>query len=60
MLVFNLLVPVVYALTLYGGYNNVAKPVAKASYEAGVHVYEKGVDIVKVITTDDVATEDSE
>ena len=40
MLVFNLLVPVVYALTLYGGYNNVAKPVAKASYEAGVYVYE--------------------
>ena len=60
MLVFNLLVPVVYALTLYGGYNNVAKPVAKATYEAGVVVYEKRVDIIKDVTTDDVATEDSE
>ena len=53
MLVFNLLVPVVYALTLHGGYNNVAKPVAKATYEAGVVVYEKGADIVKVITAED-------
>ncbi len=53
MLVFNLLVPVVYALTLYGGYNNVAKPVAKATYETGVVVYEKSVDIIKDITTED-------
>ncbi len=60
MLVFNLLVPVVYALTLHGGYNDVAKPVAKATYETGVVVYEKSVDIIKDITTDDVPTEDSE
>jgi len=60
MLVFNLLVPVVYALTLHGGYNDVAKPVAKATYETGVVVYEKSVDIIKNITTDDVPTEDSE
>ena len=53
MLVFNLLVPVVYALTLYGGYNSVAKPVAKATYETGVVVYEKSVDIIKDITTED-------
>jgi len=60
MLVFNLLVPVVYALTLYGGYNDVAKPVAKATYETSVVVYEKSADIIKDITTDDVPTEDSE
>ena len=59
MLVFNLLVPVVYALTLYGGYNDVAKPVAKATYETGVIVYEKSIDIIKDITTDDAITEDS-
>lgn len=53
MLVFNLLVPVVYALTLYGGYNDVAKPVVKATYETGVVVYEKSVDIIKDITTED-------
>ena len=51
MLVFNLLVPVVYALALHGGYNNVAKPVAKATYETGVVVYEKSVAIIKDITT---------
>ena len=33
---------------------------AKATYEAGVVVYEKSVDIIKDVTTDDVATEDSE
>jgi hypothetical protein len=60
MLVFNLLVPVVYALALHGGYNNVAKPVAKTTYETGVVVYEKSVAIIKDITTDDVVTEDSE
>ena len=31
MLVFNLLVPVVYALALHGGYNNVAKPINRPS-----------------------------
>ena len=53
MLLFNLLVPVVYALTIYGGYNDVAKPVAKATYEAGVVVYEKSVDIITDVTTED-------
>ena len=53
MLLFNLLVPVVYALTLYGSYENVAKPVAKATYETGVVVYEKTVDVIKDVTTDD-------
>jgi|TARA_R100000030_G_scaffold98167_1_gene87818 hypothetical protein len=53
MLLFNLLVPIVYALTLYGSYENVAKPVAKASYETGVVVYEKTVDVIKDVTTDD-------
>ena len=53
MLLFNLLVPVVYALTIYGSYENVAKPVAKATYETGVVVYEKTVDVIKDVTTDD-------
>jgi hypothetical protein len=53
MLLFNLLVPVVYALTLYGGYNDVAKPVAKATYETGVIVYERGVEVLKEITAED-------
>lgn len=53
MLLFNLLVPIVYALTLYGSYENVAKPVAKATYETGVVVYEKTVDVIKDVTTDD-------
>ena len=53
MLLFNLLVPVVYALTIYGSYENVAKPVAKATWETGVVVYDKTVDVIKDITTDD-------
>ena len=53
MLLFNLLVPIVYALTIYGSYENVAKPVAKATYETGVVVYEKTVDVIKDVTTDD-------
>ena len=50
MLIYNLLLPVVYGLTALGIYDNVAKPVAKATYDAGVHVYEKGADIVNVVT----------
>jgi|TARA_B100001057_G_scaffold337419_1_gene338205 hypothetical protein len=53
MLLFNLLVPVVYALTIYGSYENVAKPVAKATWETSVVVYDKTVDVIKDITTDD-------
>tara|TARA_R100001463_G_scaffold55332_4_gene106807 strand:- start:5923 stop:6093 length:171 start_codon:yes stop_codon:yes gene_type:complete len=53
MLLFNLLVPVVYLLTAIGSYDNVVKPVAKASWETGVVVYEKSVDIIKDVTTDD-------
>ena len=60
MLLFNILVPVVYALTLYGGYHNVAKPVAKATYETGVVVYDKTVDVIKDITTDDPIPVESE
>tara|TARA_Y100001937_G_scaffold33881_1_gene48333 strand:+ start:629 stop:811 length:183 start_codon:yes stop_codon:yes gene_type:complete len=60
MLLFNLLVPIVYALTLYGSYENVAKPVAKASYETGVIVYDRTVDIIKDITTDDPVPVESE
>ena len=60
MLLFNLLVPVVYALTIYGGYNDVAKPVAKATWETGVVVYEKSVDVIKDITTDDPIPVESE
>tara|TARA_R100001460_G_scaffold30527_1_gene60295 strand:+ start:685 stop:855 length:171 start_codon:yes stop_codon:yes gene_type:complete len=53
MLLFNILVPVVYLLTAIGSYDNVVKPVAKASWETGVVVYEKSVDIIKDVTTDD-------
>lgn len=53
MLLFNILVPVVYALTIYGSYENVAKPVAKATYETGVVVYEKTVEVIKDVTTED-------
>lgn len=53
MLLFNLLVPVVYLLTAVGTYENVAKPAAKATYETGVVVYEKTVDVIKDVTTDD-------
>ncbi len=53
MLLFNLLVPVVYLLTAVGTYDNVVKPVAKATYETGVVVYEKTVDVIKDVTTDD-------
>jgi len=60
MLLFNLLVPIVYALTLYGSYENVAKPVAKASWETGVVVYDKTVDVIKDITTDDPIPVESE
>tara|TARA_R100000426_G_C4721779_1_gene72374 strand:- start:99 stop:281 length:183 start_codon:yes stop_codon:yes gene_type:complete len=60
MLLFNLLVPIVYALTIYGSYENVAKPVAKASWETGVVVYDKTVDVIKDITTDDPIPVESE
>ena len=53
MFLFNILVPVVYALTIYGSYENVAKPVAKATYETGVVVYEKTVEVIKDVTTED-------
>ncbi len=53
MLLFNVLVPVVYVLTAVGTYENVAKPAAKATYETGVVVYEKTVDVIKDVTTDD-------
>tara|TARA_R100001440_G_scaffold57206_1_gene76995 strand:- start:5933 stop:6115 length:183 start_codon:yes stop_codon:yes gene_type:complete len=60
MLLFNLLVPVVYLLTAVGTYDNVAKPVAKATWETGVVVYEKSVDVIKDITTDDPIPVESE
>jgi len=61
MLLFNLLVPIVFLLTAYGSYNDVVKPAAKASWETGVVVYEKGAEIIKDVTTDDVVvTEESE
>ena len=53
MLLFNLLVPVVFALTSVGTYDNVVKPVAKASWETSVVVYEKSVEVIKDITTED-------
>jgi len=60
MLLFNLLVPIVYALTLYGSYENVAKPVAKATWETSVIVYDKSVEIIKDVTTDDPIEESTE
>jgi len=60
MLLFNLLVPVVYALTIYGSYENVAKPVAKATWETSVVAYEKSVDVIKHITSDDAIPVESE
>ena len=60
MLLFNLLVPIVYALTIYGSYENVAKPVAKATWETGVIVYDKSVEIIKDVTTDDPIEESTE
>ena len=60
MLLFNLLVPIVYALTIYGSYENVAKPVAKATWETSVVVYDKTVDVIKDITTDDPVPVESE
>jgi hypothetical protein len=60
MLLFNLLVPVVYLLTAIGSYDNVVKPVAKASWETGVVVYEKSVDIIKDVTTDNPISVESE
>ena len=53
MLLFNILVPVVFLLTAYGSYNDVVKPAAKASWDTGVVAYEKSVDIIKDVTTDD-------
>jgi len=53
MLLFNLLVPVVYLLTAVGTYDNVVKPVAKASWETSVVVYDKSVEVIKDITTED-------
>ena len=49
MLLFNLLIPVVYALTIYGSYENVAKP----TYETGIIVYEQTVDVIRDVVTDD-------
>tara|TARA_B100000575_G_C23105272_1_gene637915 strand:- start:1559 stop:1741 length:183 start_codon:yes stop_codon:yes gene_type:complete len=60
MLLFNLLVPVVYALTIYGSYENIAKPVAKATWETSVIVYDKSVEIIKDVTTDDPIEESTE
>tara|TARA_Y100001937_G_scaffold44265_1_gene62334 strand:- start:1287 stop:1469 length:183 start_codon:yes stop_codon:yes gene_type:complete len=60
MLLFNLLVPIVYALTIYGSYENVAKPVAKATWETSVIVYDKSVEIIKDVTTDDPIEESTE
>jgi len=54
MLLFNLLVPVVYLLTAVGTYDNVVKPAANATYETGVVVYEKTVDVIKDVTTEDL------
>ena len=53
MLLFNILVPIVFLLTAYGSYNDVVKPAAKASWETGVVVYEKGADIIKDVTTEE-------
>ena len=53
MLLFNLLVPVVVALTAVGTYDNVVKPVAKAPYETGIIVYEQTVDVIRDVVTDD-------
>ena len=53
MLLFNLLVPVVYLLTAVGTYDKVVKPVAKASWETSVVVYDKSVEVIKDITTED-------
>ena len=60
MLLFNLLVPIVYALTIYGSYENVAKPVAKATWETSVIVYDKSAEIIKDVTTDDPIEESTE
>lgn len=60
MLLFNILVPVVFLLTSYGSYNDVVKPAAKASWETGVVVYEKGAEIIKDVTTDDPIPVESE
>jgi hypothetical protein len=53
MLLFNILVPIVFLLTAYGSYNDVVKPAAKASWETGVVVYEKSVDIIQDVTTEE-------
>lgn len=53
MLLYNLLLPVVYGLTALGTYDNVVKPVAKLSWDTSVVVYEKSVEIIKDVTTED-------
>ncbi len=60
MLLFNILVPIVFLLTAYGSYSDVVKPAAKASWDTGVVVYEKSVDIIKDVTTDDPIPVESE
>tara|TARA_R100000329_G_scaffold100523_1_gene82945 strand:- start:202 stop:369 length:168 start_codon:yes stop_codon:yes gene_type:complete len=52
MLIYNLVAGVVYALTLHGIYDNIAKPVANVTYDAGIHVYEKGADVLEVVTAE--------
>ncbi len=53
MFIFNLMLPVA-ALTIgIGAFNDVVKPVAKASWDTGVVVYEKSVEIIKDVTTED-------
>ena len=54
MLIYNLVAGVVYALTLHGAYDNIAKPVANVTYDAGIHVYEKGADILEVVTAENI------
>tara|TARA_S200002703_G_C3756978_1_gene232932 strand:+ start:795 stop:962 length:168 start_codon:yes stop_codon:yes gene_type:complete len=53
MLLFNLLIPVAVLVTAVGSYNDVVKPAAKATYKTGVVVYEKSVEIIKDVTTED-------
>jgi len=55
MLLYNLLVPVVYGLTALGTYDNVVKPVAQASWDTSIVVYERSVGALK-----ELAAEDSE
>ena len=53
MLLYNLLVPVVYGLTALGTYDNVVKPMAKASWDTSIVVYERSVEVLKEITAEE-------